>query len=218
MELTAKVREKIGSGVKSLRRRGILPAILYGEGKNLPLQVNYHDFMKVLNDAGESTLVKLRVEGVDGQIEEKNVLIHDLKKEPINDKIIHVDFYEVSMTEKITATVPLIFVGEPAAVKSLGGTLVKNINEVEIKVLAKDLLREIRVNVEVLETFDDRIDIKDLMVPAGVEIMAELDEVVALVLPPRKEEGVAVPVGEGVAEEKTTEEKQEEGSEDEEKE
>ncbi len=182
-----------------MRRRGILPAILYGKGKNLPLQVNYQDFIKVLNAAGESTLVKLKVEGSNGQIEEKNILIHDVKKEPIGDKFIHADFYEVSMSEKITAAVPLVFVGESPAVKALGGTLVKNVNEVEIKALAKDLIRDIEVNVGVLATFDDRIDIKDLAVPSGVEILAELNEVVALVLPPRKEEGGVATPAEGEA-------------------
>ncbi len=192
-----------------------MPAILYGRGKNLPLQVNYQDFIRVLNDAGESTLVNLKVGGADGQIEEKNVLIHDVEREPIDDRVIHADFYEVSMSEKITAPVPLVFIGESAAVRSLGGTLVKNMNEVEIKALAKDLIREIEVNVGVLETFDDRIDIKDLTIPSGGEILAEPDEAVALVLPPRKEEAEAVaPVAEGAAEEKTAEEGQEEESED----
>ena len=218
VELTAKIREKIGGGIKTLRRQGILPAVLYGQGKNLPIQVSHQDFTKVLKDAGESTLVKLLVEGADGQTEEKNVLIHDVKKEPINDKVIHADFYEVSMSEKITATVPLVFVGESVAVKALGGTLMKSISEVEIKALAKDLMRGIEVNVGVLATFDDRISIKDLMVPAGVEILAEPDEVIALILPPRKEEVVA-PVGEEVAEAKAIEGAQEEGeSEKEEKE
>jgi large subunit ribosomal protein L25 len=193
MELTAQIREKIGKGLNSLRREGLLPAVLYGQGKNLSLQVNYNDFVKALKDAGESTLVKLRIEGAEAGAEEKNVLIHDVKKEPIGDKIIHADFYEVSMSEKITAAVPLVFVGEPPAVKSLGGTLVKSINEVEIKALAKDLMREIDVNVGGLATFEDRIEIKDLKVPPEVEILAELDEVVALVLPPRKEEEAAAP-------------------------
>ncbi|KKR03498.1 MAG: 50S ribosomal protein L25, partial [Parcubacteria group bacterium GW2011_GWF2_39_13b] len=120
----------------------------------------------------------------------KNVLIHEIAKDPLTGEIIHVDFQEIRMDEKLTATVPVVFVGESPAVKGDGGTLVKNIKEVQVKAFAKDFPRQIEVDISVLKTFDDRIQVKDLLVSSEVKILAQPEETVALVSPPRKEEAV----------------------------
>jgi large subunit ribosomal protein L25 len=85
--------------------------------------------------------------------------------------------------------VPLVFEGEPPAVKELGGTLVKNILEVDVKALPEKLPHEIKVNVEKLKTFEDAVLIKDLEVPQGVEILKDPEETVALVTPIQDIEG-----------------------------
>lgn len=219
MELTAQIREKKGNQVKSLRRQGLLPAILYGykhKESGTPLQVQYLDFERIFKEAGESTIVKLKIKqnGEGLKIEERDVLIHEVKLDPITGKFIHADFYEIRMDEEIEVAVPLIFIGEPPAIKSVGGTLVKNMQEVEVKALPKDLPRHIEVNVESLASFDEHICIKDLKVPAQVKILADAEEVVALVVPPRKEEEAEAPP---MAEETAVEEEKEGGVKEEEK-
>lgn len=187
LELTVKIRKTLGKKVKSLRKKGFLPAVLYGiKDKSASLEVDYSKFEKLFSEAGESTVIKLKVGN-----ENKNVLIHDFSRDPISGKFIHVDFYEVRMDKPITADVLLVFEGESSAVKEQDGILVKNISEVEVEALPADLPHEIKVDISVLNTFDDRIHVKDLKVASGVKILAEPDEVVASVTPPRSEAELA---------------------------
>lgn len=184
IEIDAKIREALGKKVKTLREKGIIPAVLYGEKtKAISLEVNYKDFEKIYKEAGESTVIKLKTKE-----EAKNVLIHDVARDPVSDKFIHVDFYEVRMDKPITAEVPLVFEGEAPAVKNLEGILVKNIIEIEVEALPANLPHEIKVDISILNTFDDLIHIKDLKIPDSVKILVNPEEIVASVVPPRSEE------------------------------
>ena len=183
-ELKAKVREVLGRKVKTLRKKGIIPAVVYGlKAKSIPLEIDYSEFEKVYKEAGESTVIKLKT----GK-ESKNVLIYDVAMDSVSDKFIHVDFYEVRMDKPITAVVPLVFEGEAPAVKNLEGVLVKNITEIEVEALPANLPHEIKVDISVLKTFEDLIHVKDLKIPDGVKISVNPDEIVALVSPPRSDE------------------------------
>lgn len=184
LELKAQVRNTVGKKLKTLREKGFIPAVVYGPGhRPVSIQVGYHEFEKVFKEAGESTLIKLIVED-----QVKNVLIHDISRDPLDDEFIHVDFYQVRMDKALTAEVQLIFEGEAPAVKGLDGILLKNITEVEVEALPKDLPHEIKVDISSLDSFDKHIRIKDLQLPSGVKILVEAEEVVVLVKPPRTEE------------------------------
>lgn len=188
VKLSANIREAAGKKVKALRRQGIVPAVVYGQGKsNQNLSLSKIEFEKVLRDNGTASIVLLDIEG-DGQ---KNVLIHEVGFDPMMGDVEHVDFYEVSMTEKLTTSVPLHFVGDSAAVIEMSGTLVTNKNEVEIECLPADLPHEIEVDIAPLVDFEAEIRVSDLKVPSGVEIKDEAEEMVATVEPPRSEEELA---------------------------
>ena len=189
MELIAEVRTELGKKVRHLRKEGWLPAVLYGKKiKTLPLQISLKDFKKIYGEVGESTIVKLKISNDKSQKEERNVLIHDVKKDSLTDKFLHVDLYQVRMDEKIKASVTLVFVGESKAVKELSGTLVKNIHEVEVEAFPRDIPHEINVDIIALKTFDNDIFVKDLKVSPGVKILTEPDLVVVSVNPPITEE------------------------------
>ena len=112
----------------------------------------------------------------------------------------HVDFYEINMTEKLKANVALEFTGESSAVKTLGGVLVKILNEVEIECLPADLPHNIVVDLTALKTLSDTIHVKDLPVPAKVKIITHADEMVIKVQPPREVEvDLSAPVVEDVS-------------------
>ena len=183
--LEAKPRKILGKKVKSLRRSGIIPAVLYGPKikEAQSLEIDYEKFKEVYREARESSLIKLET----GK-EKKDVLIRKVQKDPLSGKFLHADFYEVLMTEKITLKVPLEFMGESEAVKSLGGILVKNITEIEIEALPGDIPKELNVDLSKLNTFEDNIKIKDIEVSQGVKIIANFEEIVASVVPPRAEE------------------------------
>jgi len=188
LELTAKIRSQKGRGLNQLRKQGLIPAVLYGQKtKNLSLMVDAQDFEKIYQQAGQSTLINLKLKTKNEKDKEKVVLIHDLAKDPVTDKVIHIDFYQVRMDRLLKTEVPLVFVGESPAVQAEGGVLIKNIQKVEIEALPKDLPREIEVDISSLKTFDDNIYIKNLSLPEGVKIITEAEEVVASVIPPRAE-------------------------------
>ena len=154
----------MGKNVSALRREGILPAVLYGQGvESTPLCVSWKEFEKVLEEAGETSLVTLKLAG--GQTH--NVLIHDVAKDPLTLKPIHADFYAVRMDKPIEASVPLNFIGESPAVKNEGGILIKVLHELEIEALPKDLPHEIAVDISRLEKIDDKIYVRDVPLPAG---------------------------------------------------
>jgi large subunit ribosomal protein L25 len=194
LELSAKLRQVRGRANKRIRNQGLIPAILYGRKvKNIPLVIKGSDFEKIYQEAGESTLIKLNVSDGDRKLkkEERVVLIHDIARDPVSDKIIHIDFYQVKMDEAISTEVSLVFIGESEAVKRDGGVLVKNIQEIEVEALPADLPHEIEVDISVLKSFDDAIRIKDLKIPDKVKVVANADDMVASVLPPRTEEELA---------------------------
>jgi large subunit ribosomal protein L25 len=209
--LKAKIRKDLGKKTKALRKNGVLPAIFYGpkmtsgRGKKaLPLEINLKEFEKIYQQAGESTLISLEVE------EQKTlVLIHEVQRDPITSKPIHVDFYQPILEKEITAKVPLVFEGLSPAVKDLGGTLVKDISEVEVRALPQNLPKEIKVMVESLKTFEDNIKISDLKTPEGVKILKKPEEIVASVSPLEKvEEELVKPIEEKVEEVEKVEKKE----------
>jgi large subunit ribosomal protein L25 len=180
-KITASVRD-IKNDPKKLRKVGTLPAVLYGNKvQNTPLSVSASEFDKIFKKAGESTLVELTTE--DGK--KHHVLIHDVQHHFLTSRPMHVDFLEVSMTEKLKANVALEFVGESDAVKMHGGVLVKLIDEIEVECLPSDLPHNLEIDLTGLKTLDDEIHVKDIKVPAKVTVLTEADELVVKVQAPR---------------------------------
>lgn len=213
LSLSAKIREIQGKKVKTLRKEDILPAVLYGPKiQNQILEVELKEFERIYKEAGESTLISLEIENGSAQ---NLVLIHDVRRDPLTEKSIHVDFYQPSLDEEIEAQIPIILQGEAPAVKNLGGTLIKNISEIEVKALPQKLPREIIVSVEIIKTFEDNILVKDLKLADGVKILRDLEDVVAQVVPIEKvEEELEKPIEERPEEvEKVEVKKEEEGKE-----
>jgi large subunit ribosomal protein L25 len=195
------------------RNKESIPGVLYGPGmENIVLEVDSKEFMKAYEDAGESSLINL--EPFEGS-EKYLVLIHDTQRDPLTGNIIHIDFYQPDLKKEVEVEVPLRFTGEAPAVKELGGTLVRNFLEVEVSALPERLPYDIEVNVDKLVTFDDVVTIADLVVPEGVEILKESDEIIALVTPIVVEEEPE-PIEEDVDSVEKIEKKEKEGEDEEE--
>jgi len=221
LSLSAKIRKDFGKKVKTLRKRGIKPSVLYGPKIKITqsLELDEKEFEKVYQEAGESSLISLEVAGPKGKQasygagkkEKYPVLIHEIDRNPLTEKPIHVDFYQPSLEEEITAKVQLVFEGEASAVKESGGTLVKNISELEVKALPQKLPHEIKVDISQLKTFEDNILIKDLELPEGVKISRAPEEILAFVAQPEKiEEELVKPIEEKVEEVEKVEKKKKE--------
>lgn len=188
IELRAQKREVMGKQVKQLRRQGVVPAILYGHGTEpLPLQTEERSLRRVLERVGSHHLITLRV----GDDEEPRMtLAREVQLDPITNALLHVDFYEVVMTEKITTEVPLVFIGQSPVVERREGVLVRGLDSVEVECLPSNLIESIEVNLEDLAEIDQAMLVGDLTVDADVEILTDKEEVVAQILPLREVEEV----------------------------
>lgn len=188
LSLKVKLRSALGNKNNALRRQGLVPGVLYGrkiENKNLIM--NTAEFGKVYRQAGESTLIDLELE--DGQTQK--VLIQDLQIDPLTNKVTHVDFRGIDMSEKLEVKIPLKFIGESPAVRELSGILVKAMGELEVRCLPQALVHEIVVDLSSLATIGANLRVKDLKLPAGLEVMQKEDAVVVTVTEPRSEEEMA---------------------------
>lgn len=178
-----------GAKAKDLRGRGMIPAEFYGRGiPNKSFQIEYQAFRKVFKAAGENTVIQINVAGK----EKLNALVHDVQYDPVSDVITHIDFINVRMDEKIHTKIPVKLFGTCAGVKDLGGILMNPVSEIEVKCLPKDLIHVIEVNVEPLVDFHSYIRVKDLKLPEVIAVLNSSEDIIATVVPPKKEEEVPV--------------------------
>lgn len=192
--LQASTRKEIGHYVEHVRAEGMIPAVVYGGKESFNIKMAKVPFDKLFRLAGESTLVDLVID------EKKTipVLIHDFQRHPVTSEFDHVDFYEVDMKKEIVTKIELHFIGEPPAVKEMGGTLVKNMTTIEIKCLPGDLIHSVEVSLAGLNTFEDSIHVKDLPISPNVKVLTPADSLVAKVVE-QKAEVEVVPVSEAEA-------------------
>lgn len=162
-------RTNIGRKVKNLRKTGQLPATIYG--KNIPsvsVTIPAKAFEVVYGQAGETGLVQLTL---DGQV--RPTLIHTVQKNPLNDQILHVEFHQVDLKEKVHAKVPVEFVGEAAAVTGKTGVLLTILDEIEVEALPTDLPEKLTLDVSALAEVDQELKVTDIQVPKGVEVLTD---------------------------------------------
>lgn len=177
IELKAAKRSISGKGVQALRKLGKIPAVVYGPKQEAtPVELNLREFSKVLESAGESTVVNLVVDG-----EGHNVLIHDVDHDPVTNAPRHADFYAIVKGQKVEVEIPLVFVGVSEAVKG-GANLVKAMHEITIKGDPMNLPHEIEVDISRLENVNDQILAKDVTLPADIVLVTKPEEVIATAL------------------------------------
>jgi large subunit ribosomal protein L25 len=193
IELEAKERTETGRRVISVRRRGSIPAVVYGKGMNsLSLEVDSKVFKKAISgEAGTNVLITLKMD----KGKSLPVITHDIQKNPLNDDILHVDFHKIQMNKALKTKVHLEIQGVAVGVKEEGGILVHPMREVEIECLPSDIPDKIIIDVSKLK-INDSIHISDLSPPKGVAFLTAATELVASVSPPTKEEEVAPPTPE----------------------
>ncbi len=208
--LKVEERKVLGKAVKTLRKSGLLPGNIYGKDvKSTAIQVSLAEFQKVHKEAGETGIVEVDLNG-----KKVPTLIKNIAYDYINDVPLHVDFYQVNLSEKVKAQIPIELIGEPKAVTEKLGLLLQVLNQIEVEALPADLPEKIEVNVEHLANVDDAILVENLKVSSGVEILTPKEEMVVKISEPTKEEVVETPApaeGEEAAEGETAAAEGEEG-------
>lgn len=187
MTFSLHTSKRDGMKVSDLRAAGKIPGVVYGGDRTgaTSFVVAYNEFDKVYNEAGESTLIDLHLEG---ESEPVKVIVQDLQHDPMKGTISHVDLKQVKMGEEMDATVELIYINEAPAVKELGGTLVKSLESIEIRCLPQHLISHIDIDLSTLKTFEDSIEVAHLKLPSTVTVLTDLDTMIATVTPPISED------------------------------
>ena len=187
-KLTAKTREAKGTASAGrLRRTGWFPAVVYGEGRpGLDIQLNEHDFVMMLRThRSENMIVDLTVEGKDKPVK---VMLKAMQHHPLTGRVIHVDFYEVSMTRKIEIEVPVKLKGIPTGVANEGGILEHVLRALTVQCLPADMVEEFELDVSSL-SIGKTLRVRDVPVDAAkFKVLSDADQVVAAVAAPRTEE------------------------------
>ncbi len=160
LSLQADERKILGKKVKQLRRDGKLPAHVFGKGvEGEIVSVEAKEFLKTFQSAGETGLIDLKI----GTEKVRPVLIREVQYDPVSGDLIHVDFYQVNLTEKVKVPVPLVLIGEQPESVHLGETIVlQTLNEVEVEALPTDLVEKIEVDISPLQAIDDAITVAQL--------------------------------------------------------
>jgi large subunit ribosomal protein L25 len=180
LELGAQTRTVFGKKTKNLRREGIIPATLYGpKTEAMSLQLAERELSRVLEHAGTNRLIGLMI---DDAKKPRMILARDVQRDVITHSLVHVDLYEVVMTEKITADIPITLVGVAPGVTKKEGLLVRGLDSLQVHCLPDQLMDEIEVDISVLEERDQAILVSDLNVAGDIEILTNPDEVVVQIL------------------------------------
>lgn len=201
LELEVSRREITGKKVRFLRREGIIPASLYGHGiDSTALQVDAKPLEQMLAQAGKTDLIDLKF--TDSKTT-KRVLVREVQQNHLTDELLHVDFYQVKMTERISAEVPLAFVGEAPALKTRNVSLLRLVDSLTVEALPDALPHSLEVDLSTLEQTDQAVYVKDIHLGDGVTLLGDPEQMVVKVAEARRaveveEEVVEAEVGEEV--------------------
>lgn len=194
--LNAEKRDVIGKQVKAMRRSGKLPAVIYGRHTDpINISLDAHSASLILGRLTSSSLVTIALDG-----QEYPALVREKQRDYIKNRLLHVDFLTVSLTETLRASVAVNLVGVSQAVKDFNAVLVTNLQSLEVECLPADLPERIDVDISVLARPGDGIRVRDVVVSDKVRLLDDPDTMVAVATFAKVEEEVAaVPGAEGVA-------------------
>lgn len=202
ISLQAEKRKTLGHKVKHLRKEGKLPASVYGKGfESISIEIPTVNFKKAYEEAGQTHLVDLLIDG-----SKHPVLIHAVQQHPVTKEVLHVELLKVNLKEKMKTMIPITIEGEAPAVKEGLGTLIQVLQEIEIEALPSEIPESLVINIDALAVVDSEKTVKDLVVPGGVTVLSDAEETVvkigAIVV---EEEPVSTEAAESEAKEETEE-------------
>ncbi|MBN2116403.1 MAG: 50S ribosomal protein L25 [Anaerolineales bacterium] len=193
--LKAERRDVVGKQVKAMRRAGKLPAVIYGRHTEpINVSLDAHSASLVLGRLTSSSLVTIALEG-----EEYPALVREKQRDFIKNRLLHVDFLAVSLTESIRATVSLTFVGVSTAVKDFNAVLVKNLESLEVECLPTDLPERIDVDITALERPGEGLRVRDIVASDKIRVLDDPETMVVVATFAKVEEEAAAAPSEEVA-------------------
>ena len=206
-ELLATTRETLGKKVRFLRRQGITPVHLFGHNvESVALQCDTAQLKRVLAQTGRTRLISLKV---DEAKKPRNVVIREVQREPRTSELLHVDFYQVSMAEKIRVEVPIVSIGEAPALKLKENFLLQELNSLSIECLPGEIPNRVDIDLASLTEAGQAIHVRDITLDEGGTILNNPEQLVVKIgtrpvekLVEEEKEGVEAPVEAKLPEEK----------------
>lgn len=184
-ELAVSSRTVMGKAAKRLRQQGIIPANIYGHKKEpVAVQLDAVAFDRLRRSHSTRNVLSLRVDGSPAQ----TALIRHVQIDPLTDKVLHIDFARVNLSEAITSKVPLNYIGEAPGVKIQGGLLLHLLEALEVECRVSNLVEHLDVDVSVLEAIDSTLHAKDIKLPTNYKLVTDPEEPVAKIAAPRRVE------------------------------
>ena len=185
LSLNLAPRVVTGKKVKQLRRQGLIPVHLYGRKlPSLALQVEAQVLLRVLPRVGTNIPLSVKTEGDGG---ENICFVREVQRHPVTEDVLHVDFLRVDVAQTIRAEVPIVVAGTAPAVRQLGGTLLRPLQNILVESLPMDVPVSFEVDVSDLDDFEKALYVRDISVEANVTVVTDPDEMIARVGPPRIE-------------------------------
>lgn len=182
--LKATKRDVIGKKVGALRRQGKLPAVLYGHRiETTAIMLDAHEGSQTLSHLTSSSLVTIDLDG-----KEYLALVKEKQRDFIKNRLVHLDFQVVSLTEKMRAKVGIELAGTAPAVKDFNAVIHTGLTEMEVECMPQDLPERIVVDISGLGRLGDSVRVRDVILSDKVEILGDLEEIIAVATAPRKEE------------------------------
>ncbi len=176
IQLEASKREVVGKKVRFMRRKGATPANMYGHGlESVALTVDTKKLKQTLARAGKTDLISLNIADSGTPVV---VLVREVQKDPLTRELLHVDFYQVKMTEKIKADIPLVFVGDAPALRIKNVSLLHLMDYLHIEALPDHLPHNLQVDISKLETADQAIHVKDIPLSAEITLLSDPEQIV----------------------------------------
>jgi len=185
IELQANNRDTLGKGVRLLRSQGITPVHLFGHGlKSLALQCETTKLERSLAQAEETRIITLKVSN---ERRVRPVLVREVQKESLTGKLLHVDFYQVNMEEKVEVEIPIVLVGKAPALESKDNTLLRELNTLTVECLPANIPASLEVNIGSLTEPGHMVRVKDITVSPDITILSDPEEVVVTAVARTKE-------------------------------
>jgi large subunit ribosomal protein L25 len=179
LKLKAEKRNVFGKKNRFLRRKGIIPAHLFGHSlESLALQCDSNELKKIVDNAGTTRLISLKVEG---EKDSKNVFLREIQRDTLSRELLHVDFYQVRKEEKMTMEVPIVLVGEAPAMKVKGRILSHGLDVLSIECLPDKVPPQIEVDISILTELEQSIYVKDIVIDSEIDVQDDPEQLVVKV-------------------------------------
>jgi len=198
LTLKAAKRDILGKKTRFLRRQSITPTHLFGHGiESLALQCDTAELQRLITQGGTTRLIDLKIEA---EKRPRSVFIREIQRDVLNGQLLHVDFYQIKKTEKITADIPIVLLGEAPATRSRENIIYQELTQLGVECLPENLPPQIEIDLSSLEEANQAIYVRDIILDPDIAVTTDTDQLVVKVsqVAMEKEEVVEVAEAEAV--------------------